>query len=214
MIPYKKEHHTEKWVIRTNALQRGSILICLLPFLFLPMPRWERRNQRWQAGAIGWRNKPIRGLSHMGGRLTQRSGRGLATAMKTMQRLFLKFGPGGAFLACGQLVGRAGMEGPGRITIRCQTVEVGCRSDLCCRWRVAVGSPLRGLTASFVATRAHGRRCRFLPTRRTLRFWIPSEQAYTADSQGSPCSSCRFYREHAVWRPLLPYMHGEIAFQR
>ena len=63
---------------------------------------------------IGWRNKPIRWLSHMGGRLTQRSGRRLATAMKTMQRLFLKFDPGGAFLACGQLVGRAGMEWPGR----------------------------------------------------------------------------------------------------
>ena len=56
----------------------------------------------------------------MGGRLTKRSGRRLATAMKTMQRLFLKFEPGRAFLACGQLVGGAGMEGPGR-----QTVQVG-----------------------------------------------------------------------------------------
>ena len=80
---------------------------------------------------IGWRNKPIQGLSRMSGRLTQRSGRGLATAMKTMQRLFLKFDPGGAFLACGQLVGRAGMGGPGRITIGCQTVHIGCRPDLC-----------------------------------------------------------------------------------
>ena len=61
---------------------------------------------------------------------------------------------------------RNGMARPN--TIGCQTVQVGCRSDLCCRWRVAVGSPLRGPTASFVATRAHRRRCRFLPTGRTL----------------------------------------------
>ena len=63
-----------------------------------------------------------------------------------------------------------------------------------------MGSPLRGPTASFVATRAHRRRCRFLPTGRTLLHKVHRVPAvaFTASMQFGG----------------RPYKHGEIAFQR
>ena len=69
------------------------------------------------------------------------------------------------------------MGGPGRITIGCRTVHIGCRPDCV---GVAVGSPLRGPTASLwqpERTAADAVSCQ-----QDEHCLIPSEQAYTADS--------------------------------